>query len=146
MRHLKTKILFESREGKSFHDNLKNTLDYSTDKNPIIEDIKDICLDVLDNGFFVEMYSQPLLDMEKVICLTMWKFPNMKPPMSREGVGNQLSFKYSDISEDVERLKNYLGNKLIDVREWSTNGYWVPLSLSSRGGSTITGLIITFKL
>lgn len=137
MRHLKTKILFESREGKSFHDNLKNTLDYSTDKNPIIEDIKDICLDVLDNGFFVEMYS----GMKKVICLTMWKFPNMKPE-----VGHQLSFKYSDISEDVERLKNYLGNKLIDVREWSTSGYWVPLSLSSRGGSTITGLIITFKL
>ena len=137
MKHIKDRKLFEQKS--NFHSNLRDIL-LDGMNSPMIDDIKDICLDMLDNGFFIELYPDSaggISIIKNNICLTIWKFPNEK-----HTAGNQIPFKYSEISEDVERLKSYLGNKVKEMGKWVNE--WVPLEVYS--GSTINGLIITFKL
>ncbi len=80
------------------------------DKN-VVDDVKDICLELEDIGFTVNSNYQM---SNKTRCLNISKDGNV--------------FKYTEIEDVVDRLKNYLGDKIKSVESQSNS---VPLWVDS---------------
>ena len=72
----------------------------STDEK---EDIKDILLELEDDGFSIEF------DTREVGYLS---YPHNYYYVTIE---RKIEFKYSDVSEVIERLKDYLGDKIEEI-------------------------------
>jgi hypothetical protein len=95
----------------------------------LIDDVKDICLELEDDGFIVShhlahgaigiaSYDQVVNSSDTVMCLCI----NMAGP------GNSTKdFKYSEVGEVVERLKDYLGFKFLTTKV-RINNTWYMLS------------------
>lgn len=114
MNHLKTYRIFESIESE--------------------EDIKDICLELEDIGFIIShhlahgailidaigiaSYDRVVNSSDTVMCLCI----NMAGPEN-----STKDFKYSEVGEVVERLKDYLGFKFLTTKA-RINNTWYMLS------------------
>jgi len=90
VKHIKSKMIFES-----------------SNLDQIKDDLNDICLDLTDNGFINgPFYKYPTLNKYHLI-------------LQKNGENDTLDlFKYSDVSETLDRIKRYLGDKLLDMKAW----------------------------
>lgn len=92
MKHIKSKRIFESRDEE------------------FLEDIKDICLELQDEGFTVNFYN------DFATRLIIRKFDYQPPHLSNDAI----SFKYDEVTEVIERMKSFLGDKLKSVEVYLT--------------------------
>ncbi len=78
------------------------------DKSSMVEDIKDICLELVDIGFEVPVYipEGDWKDQSKDGLILIGKIDDDK---------EQEYFNWSDVSEVIERLKEYLGDRIENV-------------------------------
>ena len=99
MKHIKSKRLFE---------------DYLN--NETVLDIKDICLELQDAGFSVGFYADPRTR------LIIRKFIGGVITHSYDA----LEYKYAEVKEVVERLKDYLGDKFVSIEVLAIKTYTGP--------------------
>lgn len=86
MRHIKSKRIFESSE--------------------ITEDIKDICIDLEDEGFNISFLSgYPEIDVHNRLDINK---------CSHQGPYFKF-FNYKEVEETINRLKDYLCDKFVSV-------------------------------
>ena len=98
MKHLKTIRIFES-----LTDKVKSF--FTIPSRESIEDVKDICLELTDEGYVVDISD------DYVICTIL--------------IYGESKFNYEDIKETVERLQSYLGEKIQDKLVFTGWNGWV---------------------
>jgi len=78
------------------------------ESNSVVEDIKDICLELEDIGLDVEIESSGRFN--GLISIS-------KNQIGDASQDDSLSefFDYSEVREVIERLKDYLGNRIISI-------------------------------
>lgn len=99
----------------------------------VLDNIRDICQELKDDGFSVNIYEW---DKYVFICKRI-----------STGQGSYLGeFSYREVSEVVERLKEYLGDKFLKVEGY--NARHVDKIFKDRklnGDDTLNGIRIYFK-
>jgi len=103
MRYLNT---YEAFDASALPHNLRNNNPAGDD----IDNIKDICLDITDDGFGVSIYS-------------MNKSPNIRHITIDKMVDGASIFDYKEIEEVVNRLNEYLGDKVISSKAVNAQVY-----------------------
>ena len=106
MKHIKSKKLFES------------ITDYE------ISDIKDICLELGDKGFNVQVNSVNIIPATKY---NVWIVKSIQD--------TYVEFLYSEVEEVIDRLKDYLGDKITNI-DVNVDYYWT--NINSRQGDRIS--------
>lgn len=82
----------------------------------MIEDIKDICQELKDDGFYVNVYQ-----LDQCVLITKRKLLN-------NGSSYHLvEFNYNDVSEVIERLKDYLGNRFLKTQAQMYMAHWYEI-------------------
>lgn len=88
--------------------------------NETIEDLKDICLELEDEGFTITFYDQP--SNENRLIIRKW---------------DSVMFNSYEVEEVVERIKSYLGNRLKQISMYGTPlraqgkySNWINLTVS----------------
>jgi|ERR1035437_610744 uncharacterized protein (UPF0335 family) len=114
MKYIKHKKAFDiSLEEMSLSNNLANTIKNKwrseTIAKEIREDIKDICQELVDDGFNTVSHKAGLAG--NLECLF---------------IGKKETFKYNEISEVIERLKEYLGDRIREMSISQGSG-WVDM-------------------
>ena len=107
MKHLKTKILFEK-----------------VDVYEMAEDIKDICLEIEDEGFSISYGNYNYFrNLAGNIVIT------------KGGKGGSVAddsllneFKYSEVVDVVDRLKSYIGDRFIAIHVLRKNEKWKKIT------------------
>lgn len=91
-----------------------------------IEDIKDICLELQDNGFFIEVNGlSGYQENEHWQQILIGKNKDMDDYLSSDSYDDlfdNVYYKYEEVRDVVERLKQYLGDKLIAINICSYDG------------------------
>ena len=147
MKHLMTKRIFES-------------IEYKQDNPPegnITEDVRDILLELEDNGFVVTWLGDNHRAYDQ-IPFTVYTLLIFKYQSVEDGMKPYPLIKYSEVEDVIDRLKDYLGDKFIMCYVGPLYGSWVstdqyqheyetgirlsPLTSSS----VVNGLKITFKI
>lgn len=100
MKHIKDKKLFESddsenRMSRSLANTIKNQWRKESIAQEVRDDVKDICQELVDDGFNTVSHKAGLAG--NLECLF---------------IGKKETFKYNEISEVIERLKDYLGDRI----------------------------------
>ena len=82
----------------------------------MIEDIKDICQELKDDGFYVNVYQ-----LDQCVLITKRKLLN-------NGSSYHLvEFNYNDVSEVIERLKDYIGNRFLKTQAQMYMDHWYEI-------------------
>jgi hypothetical protein len=93
------------------------------ESNEVVEDLKDICMELEDEGFTIMIFDKrtnylPLNDVTDGDINFVHSFFIMKPNRFHERPlvnGGTITYDYSEVKEVIERIEDYLGNSLIDV-------------------------------
>ncbi len=116
-----------------------NTLTESVDSN-VVSDVKDICLDLSDNNFSIDIKEVGLFDLQThnmPIKTTYTKSPiNVLTIKSNIDRGNGFMafdgfyyvFDYNEVEEVINRIKEYLGDKIINIKMMNLSFKLVDLS------------------
>src|ERR1035437_509314 len=76
----------------------------------MLEDIRDICQELKDDGFYINIFQLDnyiLIKLDNYILISKRLFTNH---------GSYLgNFDYKDVSEVIERLKDYLGDRFLKI-------------------------------
>lgn len=88
------------------------------ESNNDINDIKDICLELEDEGFTIVDYIYKHNDTDEVRIIRE----------SGEEGAHKARFKYKDVDEVVTRLKRYLGGYLVKIDVLPIDGNWTRLT------------------
>lgn len=92
MKHLKSILEYKQDLDALAHDQINN--------NEIIETVKEICLELEDEGFTIKISpSTPQYQARNEYYVTIGKFIGL----------THKSFEYNDVQEVIDRLKDYLG-------------------------------------
>lgn len=125
MKHLKTKKIFESFSGQSID-------------SPVIDDIKDICLELSDDGFNIDIDDNPT-----ILYKYQQNYDIISIVIQRNDGGR---FYYKDAKEVVDRLEDYLGDRMYRKFVWEGNHLgWATIGIDSEIDS-IRGVKIHFSL
>lgn len=130
MKHIKTKKTFES-----LTDKVKSF--FTIPSRESIEDVKDICLELTDEGYVVDISD------DYVIC-TILIYSKTSLIKSK--------FNYEDIKETVERLQSYLGEKIQDKLVFTGWNGWInfdemeKMNVSNRRAQPWSAIKIKFKI
>lgn len=121
MKHIKTKKIFES------------------DVYETKEDIRDICLELEDSGFKIS-HSDYTFGDDNI------HRGNVIITKGQEGAadlsGFAETFKYSEVSEVVDRLEDYIGIEKVAI---CLKGGWTRILDLPTMNKTMTGIAIGFK-
>ena len=137
MKHIKTKKTFES-----LTDKVKSF--FTIPSRESIEDVKDICLELTDEGYVVDISD------DYVICTIVI---HGGVQLSEELPESKV-FSYNDVEEVVERLQSYLGKRIRSNQFFPSDGYlgWINFR-DAQGGippdyilTSIRGIKIKFKI
>jgi len=80
----------------------------------LLQDVRDICLELDDIGFRVIMYKDNQVD--DIIKVSIAKYSEDN---------GFISFNISEVSDVVDRVKMYLGNRFIGIK-YSYSAYILP--------------------
>ncbi len=105
MKYIKSKKTFEA---KVYGNRLRNGK-----PDELVEDIKDICLELEDKGYLVEIHSRA--NMLSIIFIQL--IEQHDPYRTSDS-----HFKLNDIQEEVDRIKEYLGSKMNSISGIDDNG------------------------
>ncbi len=124
MKHIKSKKLFESHPG------------WIKSRPNLILDIKDICLELEQDLGYQLSINHPSSGSSVSLRKEVGKWPDNKYD----------NFNYNDISEYVERIKDYLGDTFLNIEVSSvlTNFKWVTAN-GDLSNQKIVGIKINFK-
>src|ERR1035437_8360505 len=92
MKYIKSKKIFESSE--------------------VVDTVKDICLELEDDGLNVEHFTESSLIKGSNLLLNY----NVIYISSTNWVKGKETFKYSVVEEVIERLKEYLGDRIHSMK------------------------------
>src|ERR1035437_4337077 len=122
MKHIKSKKIFESE---------------------VYYTIKDICLELEDKGYNL-WYWNPSVDGSR---LPWAKDNSCEGNISKFTRGGVATFKYSDVKEVVDRLKEYLGSNLVSMSIRRYGDYvWTDINnLYSKTYDNVIGVKLIYK-
>ena len=110
-----------------------------------VQTVKDICLELEDEGYSVNHVTTK---EEAGLLMLSFNFNSVtiRKRGTEGGVIRFYTFDYSDVSEVVDRLKEYLGSKIqsIRVRKIISNGDGVWVDLDRLKNEKIKGVSITY--
>lgn len=138
MKHIKEYKLFENIE--YFDETI----------NEMMEDVKDICLELEDEGYSIDIYPEywPSKEIRRYNLL-IEKLD--KRPLATRDSSRFLEFNYSEVEEVVNRIVRYLGENIIETAVYigetihPDDGAWVGLDKFESSGFMTTGVKIIFK-
>lgn len=122
-------ILYYKAKPKS-KDLIESKIFENIDENDVIQTIKDICLDLEDDGFKVDIYTSSGINHSGSEIMiykgNAWDSEN--------------DHKFDDVSDTIDRLHRFLGNNFIDayflIRNNETIGFNRPVG-SAAGGQRL---------
>ena len=131
MKHIKYKKIFESKD----------------DIEEVIETIKDICLELQDEGYRIEIIPNKKADGS----MTQWghrMYISLEPDKD-EYLGREIEFNISDIMEVINRLIDYLTINIENFTRYcisvlSSKGGWIQLRRSDDNIVEVEGVRIFF--
>src|ERR1035437_943085 len=131
MKHIKYKKIFESKD----------------DIEEVIETIKDICLELQDEGYRIEIIPNKKADGS----MTQWghrMYISLEPDKD-EYLGREIEFNISDIMEVINRLIDYLTINIENftrdcISVLSSKGGWIQLRRSDDNIVEVEGVRIFF--
>ncbi len=118
--------------------------DINPSQEGLIEDIKDICIELDDIGLKTIVY--PMLDKITYSIIIEGKDNDSYVHAAISDTKNDKYFDYKDVSEVVDRLKEYLGGRLKELHAYGNDWEWINIKNMSDSDYLDFGLDIIYSV